>query len=64
MTFVSTTALEYSPVEYRNFFGMLIEVPFAFGEAFIALFAYFIRDWRWLQGSCAIPMLFIIAFYW
>ena len=44
-------ATEFVGKNYRAYCGILIEVPFALGELYITLLAYFIRDWKNLQAS-------------
>ena len=44
-------ATEFVGKNYRTYCGILIEVPFALGELYTTLLAYFIRDWQILQAS-------------
>ena len=42
-------ATEFIGTKYRTSCGILIEIPFALGELYIVLLAYYIRDWVNLQ---------------
>ena len=42
-------ATEFVGTKYRTACGILIEIPFALGELYIVLLAYYIRDWSKLQ---------------
>ena len=42
-------ATEFIGTKYRTACGILIEIPFALGELYIVLLAYYIRDWVKLQ---------------
>ena len=44
-------ATEFVGPSYRVLVGILIEVPFALGELYLIMLAYFIRDWQVLQVS-------------
>ena len=44
-------ATEFVGKNYRTYCGILIEVPFALGELYTTLLAYYIRDWKNLQAS-------------
>ena len=42
-------ATEFVGTKYRAVCGIMIEVPFALGQLYIVLLAYYIRDWVILQ---------------
>ena len=44
-------ATEFVGTNYRVLVGILIEIPFALGELYLIMLAYFIRDWQDLQVS-------------
>jgi hypothetical protein len=44
-------ATEFVGSKYRTMCGIILELPFAFGELYVTMLAYFIRDWRTLQVS-------------
>nr|XP_022333445.1 organic cation transporter protein-like [Crassostrea virginica] len=48
----------------RLFSGTMILEVFVFGEFLLVFFAYFIRDWKWLQLALAIPMVSTICYWW
>ncbi|KAK3096979.1 hypothetical protein FSP39_005334 [Pinctada imbricata] len=47
----------------RQITGSLILLVYTLGEFILVLLAYFIRDWRWLQLTLAVPMG-VAAIYW
>ena len=44
---------EFVGTNYRTLVGIIIEIPFALGELYLVMLAYFIRDWQVLQVSGA-----------
>ena len=58
------SVIEFVPVDKRNFCGILGWIPFAIGEATVALLGYFFRDWRWLHGATTIPSVLLFTYYW
>ena len=42
---------EFVGTNYRTLVGIIIEIPFALGELYLVMLAYFIRDWQVLQVS-------------
>ncbi|KAB7502182.1 Organic cation transporter protein [Armadillidium nasatum] len=56
--------IEYIDVKWRTFCGILIEVPFALGEATTGLLAYLYRDWRWVQLTCTTPGFLVLSYQW
>ncbi|CAL4133749.1 unnamed protein product, partial [Meganyctiphanes norvegica] len=57
-------AVEFVGAEYRTFCGILIEIPFALGEATVGVLAMGIRDWRWLQAAITAPFFLCITYWW
>lgn len=57
-------AVEFVGAEYRTFCGILIEIPFALGEATVGLLAMGIRDWRWLMAAITAPFFLILSYWW
>ncbi|KAK7485174.1 hypothetical protein BaRGS_00023584 [Batillaria attramentaria] len=47
----------------RTFAAMAIEIVWCGGELLLVLFAYFIRNWRWLEIALSIPSI-VLLFYW
>ncbi|XP_071543054.1 organic cation transporter protein-like isoform X4 [Panulirus ornatus] len=62
VTFV--LAVEFIGAKWRTFCGIIIEVPFALGEAMTGVLAIFIREWRWLQVAVTAPAFLLIAYMW
>ena len=48
--------MELVGAKYRSQAGVIIEIPFAVGEAIAGIFAYFIRDWRTFQYVTSVPL--------
>ena len=44
--------------------GILIEIPFAVGEALVGVIAYFVRDWRWIQAIATAPTVLLLSYIW
>ncbi|XP_068200657.1 solute carrier family 22 member 21-like [Palaemon carinicauda] len=59
-----TTAVEFIGAKWRTFCGIIIEVPFALGEAMTGVLAIFIREWRWLQVAITAPAFLLISYMW
>jgi len=57
-------ACELFPAENRTFAGMALENCWATGMCLLSLFAYLIRDWRYLQLVLSTPAVLTIAFFW
>ncbi|XP_066533367.1 solute carrier family 22 member 2 [Hoplias malabaricus] len=51
-------------VEYRRTVGVLFQMFFSFGIIILALIAYLIPDWRWLQVAFTVPYIFFLVYYW
>ncbi|EDW91444.1 organic cation transporter protein [Drosophila yakuba] len=48
----------------RELVAILYQIPFNIGHASLALFAYFIRDWRWFQFSITIFSVVFVIYIW
>ena len=57
-------AIELFPAEQRTFAGVAIEFFWAVGYVTVLPFAYFIRNWRYLQLAITLPMILTVSFYW
>ncbi|XP_059085438.1 organic cation transporter protein-like isoform X2 [Tigriopus californicus] len=55
--------IENTGKEYRAFYGVLIQIPYALGEMFVGLMAYLMQDWRTFQMTLAI-LVFLLAGLW
>ena len=56
--------IESLNAKYRTQAGMLIQLPFAFGEAVTGVLAYLIRDWRYFQVAIVCPVFLVLIFPW
>ncbi|KAL7644054.1 UNVERIFIED_CONTAM: hypothetical protein RMT77_004866 [Armadillidium vulgare] len=56
--------IEFISAKWRTFSGIMIEIPFALGEAATGLLAYFMTDWKWFQLTCTAPGLLILSYRW
>jgi len=48
----------------REMVAILYQIPFNIGHASLALFAYFIREWRWFQFSITIFSIVFVIYIW
>ncbi|KAL7888458.1 hypothetical protein AOLI_G00034320 [Acnodon oligacanthus] len=51
-------------VEYRRVVGVLFQMIFSFGLIVLALIAYLIPNWRWLQVAFTVPYIIFMSYYW
>ncbi|XP_048512987.1 organic cation transporter protein-like [Athalia rosae] len=58
------SALEMLVSEKRLLAGIGIQIFYSFGYISVALFAYFIRDWRFLQAALAVPSFGLLTYWW
>ncbi|XP_069184863.1 organic cation transporter protein isoform X2 [Procambarus clarkii] len=59
-----TLAMEITPKRHRRIVGPLYFLPWSVGVAAWGGFAYFIRDWRWLQLVSSLPTLLYFPSLW
>uniref|UniRef100_A0A1I8PJ79 Major facilitator superfamily (MFS) profile domain-containing protein n=1 Tax=Stomoxys calcitrans TaxID=35570 RepID=A0A1I8PJ79_STOCA len=57
-------AMEMVGTSYRLFAGVACQMFFSVGFMLTAGFAYFIRDWRWLQIALTLPGLLFMCYHW
>ena len=57
-------ACELFPAKYRTFAGMAIENFWAVGMCLLALFAFLVRNWRYLQLLVSLLGLFAVPLFW
>ncbi|XP_039278061.1 LOW QUALITY PROTEIN: organic cation transporter protein [Nilaparvata lugens] len=57
-------ALEMVGPKKRMFAGVACQFFFTTGYIMTALFAYFLRNWRWLEIAISLPGLLFISYYW
>lgn len=50
--------------KHRELMSVLYQIPFNLGHFTLAIFGYFIRDWRTLQFALSIPSIILISYYW
>lgn len=56
--------MEIIGTEWRELVSVLYQVPFNLGHLTLPLFAYFLRDWHYLQFALSIPSIVLISYYW
>lgn len=56
--------MEIIGAKYRELVSVLYQIPFNLGHLTLAGFAYFIRDWHYLQFALSIPSIVLISYYW
>ncbi|KAM7361200.1 organic cation transporter protein-like [Cochliomyia hominivorax] len=57
-------AMEMVGPSYRLFAGVACQLFFSMGFMLTAGFAYFIREWRWLQIALTLPGLLFMCYHW
>ena len=62
--FCITVGLEVVGPSKRIWTGMFVQVFFAIGEMYLALVAYLIREWKWINLACAIPCVIYLTYWW
>ncbi|XP_068457072.1 solute carrier family 22 member 6 isoform X2 [Clinocottus analis] len=57
--------LEWIPTNVRTVVGTITGYSYTLGQLFLALIAYFVRDWRWLTLAVSLPfyVFFLIAWW-
>ncbi|XP_075216993.1 organic cation transporter isoform X2 [Lycorma delicatula] len=56
--------LEMVGPQKRMFAGVAVQFFFSTGYILTAAFAYFLRDWRWLQIGISVPGLLFLTYWW
>uniref|UniRef100_A0A1B0C9J9 Major facilitator superfamily (MFS) profile domain-containing protein n=2 Tax=Lutzomyia longipalpis TaxID=7200 RepID=A0A1B0C9J9_LUTLO len=56
--------MEIIGVKWRELLSVIYQIPFNLGHLTLPVFAYFIRDWRYLQLALSIPSVLLISYYW
>lgn len=56
--------MEITGVKWREVISVLYQIPFNLGHLTLPGFAYFIRDWHYLQFALSIPSVILISYYW
>lgn len=62
ISFVIT--MEIIGKNYRELMSVLYQIPFNLGHFTLALFGYYIREWRHLQLWLSIPSVILLSYYW
>ena len=57
-------ACELFPADLRTYAGMALENFWALGMCILALLAYCIRHWRYLQLTISVPGVLTVALFW
>lgn len=63
-TYSFVLVMEITGVKWREMILVLYQIPFNLGHLTLAGFAYFIRDWHYLQFALTIPSVLLISYYW
>ncbi|XP_041789476.1 solute carrier family 22 member 7a [Chelmon rostratus] len=56
--------IEWTDVKHRTFSGTIISLSWSLGNMFLALLAYYIRDWRHLTLAVTAPCVAAIVAWW
>ncbi|XP_022616363.1 solute carrier family 22 member 7 [Seriola dumerili] len=56
--------IEWTDVKHRTFTGTVMSLSWSVGNMFLALMAYFIRDWRHLMLAVTAPCIAAIISWW
>lgn len=64
MTTSFVLIMELVGIRYREMISVMFHIPFNLGHLTLPLFAYFIRDWRYLQMALSVPSVVLISYYW
>ncbi|XP_037050887.1 organic cation transporter protein-like [Bradysia coprophila] len=64
MTTSFVLVMEITGVQWREVISIFYQIPFNFGHLTLPGFAYFIRDWRYLQLALSLPSIILISYYW
>ena len=61
---VTCSGIEWTDVKHRTFTGTVMSLSWSVGNMFLALLAYFIRDWRHLTLAVTAPCIAAIISWW
>ncbi|XP_017787309.1 PREDICTED: organic cation transporter protein-like [Nicrophorus vespilloides] len=56
--------MELVGTKWRTTVATLYQIPFNLGHLLLAVFGYWIRDWRYFQLAISIPSVVLISYYW
>lgn len=56
--------MEITGVKWREVVSIFYQIPFNLGHLTLPGFAYFIRDWHYLQLALSLPSVILISYYW
>lgn len=56
--------MEITGIKWREVISILYQIPFNLGHLTLPGFAYFIRDWHYLQLALSLPSIILISYYW
>ncbi|KAJ4944783.1 hypothetical protein JOQ06_013323 [Pogonophryne albipinna] len=56
--------IEWTDVKHRTFTGTIMSLSWSLGNMFLALLAYFLRDWRHLTLAVTAPCFIAIILWW
>lgn len=64
MTTSFVLIMEITGVKWREVVSIFYQIPFNIGHLTLPGFAYFIRDWHYLQLALSLPSVILISYYW
>ena len=49
---------------YRLYAGFLVQSAYSIGFMTLAIIAYLIRDWRYIELAITLPVVLFVPYYW
>lgn len=59
---LSTQCVEIVSKKHRVYSGIIIEYFYVVGEVLLTVFAFWLRDWKWIMLAIAIPSILCLLF--
>lgn len=61
---LSSLAMEWTPTQRRTLVNTYAMYMITLGQVILSGLAYFIRQWRWLQGTVSVTYVIILLYSW